>query len=63
MEQIVIWRRMAEKWRAAAQEVHAPALKRCYVERAALYERLTAYEDRSDRRAPMQRRNGRGARS
>ena len=40
MEQTAILRRMAEKWLEAADEVAHPALKRCYVERAASYERL-----------------------
>ena len=45
MEQVLIWRRMAEKWREAADEVAEPALRRCYVERAANYERLVARQD------------------
>ena len=42
MEKILIWRRMAEKWREAADDVAEPALRSCYVERAARYERLAA---------------------
>ena len=45
MERILIWQRMAEKWREAACEVPEPALRRCYVERAATYDRLAARED------------------
>ena len=58
MEQAAIWRRMAEKWREAADEVAVPALRRCYVERAASYKRLTAREDKSNRRSTTQPRNG-----
>ena len=49
MEQIAILRRMAEKWLEAADEVAHPALKRCYLERAASYERLALRRDRRDR--------------
>jgi len=42
MEQVVVWQKMVEKWREAASEVAQPALKRCYRERAAAYERLVA---------------------
>lgn len=48
MEQAAIWRRMAEKWREAAEEAAAPALRRCYAERAASYERLTGKTNPSD---------------
>jgi len=51
MEHIAVWRRMAEKWRAAADEVAEPALRRCYVQRAVTYERLAAREDQSGRRS------------
>jgi hypothetical protein len=44
MQQSVIWRRMAEKWREAADEVAEPALRHCYGERAASYERMAARE-------------------
>ncbi len=47
MDQIAIWRRMAEKWREAADEVSEPVLKRCYTERAASYELLAARNGRS----------------
>lgn len=49
MEQVAIWQRLAERWRAAADEVAKLTLKRCYMERAASYERLTAREDKSRR--------------
>lgn len=49
MEQIAILQRMAEKWLEAADEVAHPALKRCYVERAASYERLAARQDQAYR--------------
>ena len=35
MQQILVWPKMAERWREAASEVTQPALKRCYRERAA----------------------------
>ena len=49
VEQIAILRRMAEKWLEAADEVAHPALKRCYLERAASYERLALRQDRGYR--------------
>ena len=52
MEEVAIWQRLAERWRVAADEVAKLALKRCYLERAASYERLTAREDKS-RRLPV----------
>ena len=42
MESNAILRKMAEKWREAAEEVAYPALRKCYVERAARYELLAA---------------------
>jgi len=50
MEQLTILRKLGEKWREAAYEVAHPALKRCYVERAAWYERRSADEERRGRR-------------
>ncbi len=46
MEQVAIWRRMAEKWREAADEVAEPALRSCYVQRAVTYERLVTRGNR-----------------
>ena len=56
MEQSVIWQRMAEKWLEAADEVAVPALKRCYLERAATYERMAAHDDASGRRSASRAR-------
>lgn len=50
MDQVTILRRLADKWREAANEVEVPALRRCYVERAATYERLAAREHQSSGR-------------
>jgi len=49
MEQIAILQRMAEKWLEAADEVAHPDLKRCYVERAASYERAALRQDSAHR--------------
>ncbi|HXP73950.1 MAG TPA: hypothetical protein VN823_07375 [Stellaceae bacterium] len=57
MEQVAIWRRMAEKWREAADEVAEPTLRRCYVQRAATYERLAAREDQPGRRSTTELRD------
>ena len=39
----MIWQKMAQKWLEAADEVAVPALKRCYLERAATYERMATH--------------------
>jgi hypothetical protein len=49
MEPVLVWQRLAEKWREAAEEVAPPALKRCYRARAAAYEQLVAEEDENGR--------------
>lgn len=51
MEQMAIWRRMAAKWREVAEEVPSPALKQCYAERAACYERRLERADEAGRPA------------
>lgn len=49
MEQVAILRRLAKKWREAADDTAEPTLRSCYVERAASYERLAAREDKPNR--------------
>ncbi len=56
MEQSAIWQRMAEKWLEAADEVAVPALKRCYLERAATYERMAARDDTAGGRSASRAR-------
>lgn len=58
MEQAALWRRMAEKWREAADEVVEPALKRCYLERAATYKRLAARDETAAGRPSAELRDG-----
>jgi len=59
MRQILVWRKLAERWREAASEVMQPALKRCYRERAAAYERL-ANDDHAGKRNKVAKTRGNG---
>jgi hypothetical protein len=48
MDEQAIMRKMAEKWREVAAQVPHPALRKCYVERAASYERLASRSNGHD---------------
>jgi len=56
MDEVVIWQRLAGRWRDAADEVAEDTLKRCYRERAARYEQLAAKSAESEpARGPAKR--------
>jgi hypothetical protein len=55
MEQVAVWQKLAERWLEAANEVAQPALKLCYRERAAAYERLVTHAVQGERSAPVPR--------
>lgn len=59
VERAAVFRKLAETWLAAADEVAIPALKRCYVERATTYEAMAAREAGRRGSAPMPGRRAR----
>ena len=53
MNQSSLCRRMATKWLEIAEEIHNPALKKCYIEKALKYQMMAAmYEKKEDKSPP-----------